>query len=284
VVGTALVGEDVLGLAGADGLKVLLEGRLVVADGSREGVSGAKGGAEVGQGGLDDLFFDEGAGGGETSVEIEGGDDGLEGIGEEGGLAAAAAGVLSAAEAQEGAEADAGGDRGEVTAADERGAETGELTFAGVGEAEEESFGDEEPEDGVADELELLVVGGGVRQSLLVGLVGERTVGESPDEELGPLEAVVEEVWRGLEGGWVAVPGGCSSVLSWARLQRRQFDSFALFLKPVAAPTRKPGAAVLRSSKNTVAGDGSCVTRSIPLGLSPIGWMPVMPRLKPWPT
>jgi hypothetical protein len=219
-----LVGENVLGLAGADSLKVLLEGGLVVADGSREGVASAESGVEVRQGRFDDLFFDEGAGGGESSVEIEGGDDGFEGVGEESGLATAAAGVLSATEAKEGAEADAGGDGGEVTAADERGAETGELTFAGVGEAAEECFGDEQPEDGVADELELLVVGGG-----------------GPDEQLGPLEAVVEEVWRGLEGGWVAVPGGCSSVLSWARLQRRQFDSFALFLKPVAAPTRKPG-------------------------------------------
>ena len=41
-----------------------------------------------------------------------------------------------------GAEVDAGGDLSQVTAADEGGAETGELALAGVGEAMEESVGD----------------------------------------------------------------------------------------------------------------------------------------------
>ena len=45
------------------------------------------------------------------------------------------------------------GDVAEVTAADEGGAETGELALAGVGEAMEEGFGGEEAEDGVADEF-----------------------------------------------------------------------------------------------------------------------------------
>ena len=38
VVGAALGGEDVVGLAGAGGLEVLLQGGLVVADGSVEGL------------------------------------------------------------------------------------------------------------------------------------------------------------------------------------------------------------------------------------------------------
>ncbi len=43
VVGAALVGEDVVGLAGAGGLEVLLQGGFVVADGSAEGVAGLRG-------------------------------------------------------------------------------------------------------------------------------------------------------------------------------------------------------------------------------------------------
>ena len=47
----------------------------------------------------------------------------------------------------------------EVAAADDGGAEAGELALAGVGEAAIEGFGDDQAEDGVAEELELLVVG-----------------------------------------------------------------------------------------------------------------------------
>jgi hypothetical protein len=49
------------------------------------------------EGGLDDVFFDEGAGGGEASIEIEGGDDGFECVGEQGGLSAASALFFSTA-------------------------------------------------------------------------------------------------------------------------------------------------------------------------------------------
>ncbi len=162
VVGAALGGENVLGLTGADGLKMLLEGGLVVADGSGEGVAIVEGGLERGQSGLDDFFFNEAASGGEAAVEIEGGDDGFERIGEERGLAAASAGFFTAAETDVVAEADSGGDVAEVAGGDYGGAEAGELAFAEVREALEEGFGGEEAEDGVADEFELLVVGGGV--------------------------------------------------------------------------------------------------------------------------
>ena len=155
-------------------------------------MSGLQGEVEIGQGGLDDVLFDEGAGGVESAVEVEGGDDGFEGVGEQGGLLAAAALLFSAAEAEVSAEVDAGGDFAEMTAADEGGAEAGELAFARGGEAVEEGFGDGQAEDGVAEELELLVVGGGVGERVGFGLVGEGAVGESPGEEFGALEAVVE--------------------------------------------------------------------------------------------
>src|ERR1700761_7794037 len=84
-----------------------------------------------------------------------------------------------------------------MATADQGGAEAGELAFAGAGEAAEESFGYGEAEDGVADELQLLVVGGGVGQGLGVGLVGEGAVGEGPGEKLGPLELMIEQAREG---------------------------------------------------------------------------------------
>ena len=100
MVGAALGGEDVLGLAGSGGLEMLLQGGFVVADGSAEGVSGLQGEMEIGEGGLDDVFFDESASGVEAAVEIEGGDDGFEGVGEKSGFPAAAALFFAAAEAK----------------------------------------------------------------------------------------------------------------------------------------------------------------------------------------
>ena len=59
-------------------------------------------------------------------------------------------------------------------------------------------FGDGQPEHGVADELELLVVGAGVGQGLGIGLVGEGAVGEGPGEQFGSLETMVEQTRGGL--------------------------------------------------------------------------------------
>jgi hypothetical protein len=134
----------------------------VVADGSAEGVAALHGEVKIREGGLDDVLFDEGAGGVEAAIEVEGGDDGFEGVGKKGGLPAATALFFAATETEERAEIDAGGDLAEVAAADEGGTKTGQFALTGGGEAMEERFGDDEAENGVADELELFVVGGGV--------------------------------------------------------------------------------------------------------------------------
>ena len=60
-----------------------------------------EGEVEVWKSRLDDVLFDEGAGGVEASVEIEGGDDGFDSVGEEGGLFAASGLLFAATEAQE---------------------------------------------------------------------------------------------------------------------------------------------------------------------------------------
>src|SRR5260370_914761 len=62
MVGAALVGEDVVWLAGSGGLEGFLEGGFVVADGSAEGVAALHGGVKRGAGGRDGVLFGEGAG------------------------------------------------------------------------------------------------------------------------------------------------------------------------------------------------------------------------------
>jgi hypothetical protein len=193
VIRAALCGKDVLRLPRSGGLEVFLESGLVIADGSGEGVAGAEGSVELRDGGLDDVALDEGACSVESAVEVEGGDDGFEGIGEEGGLLAASALLFSAAETEQGSEVDAFGDTAEVTAADERGSQAGELAFARVREAAEEAIGYGESEDGVADKLKLLVVGCGRRRGVGVGLVGEGAVREREGKKLGAAKAMLEE-------------------------------------------------------------------------------------------
>jgi hypothetical protein len=83
------------------------------------------------------------------------------------------------------------GDGPEVAAADERGAEAGELSLAGVGEAAVEAFGDSQTEDSVADELELFVVCCGIRKSFGAGFVGERTMSEGEGKQIRTLEVMV---------------------------------------------------------------------------------------------
>ena len=86
-------------------------------------------------------------------------------------------------------------------------------------EAAEECFGDGETEDGVSDELELLVVGGGVGEQVRGGLVGEGAVGERALEEGVVLEGVAEGGARGFSlrhvGGsplWLTLARKCGGV------------------------------------------------------------------------
>ena len=153
MVWAALVGKDVVGLASSGGLEVFLKSGFVVADRPAEGVARLKGEMKIGKRRLDNMFFDEGAGGDESTIEVERGDDSLEGIGEKSGFSAATALFFTATETKERAEVDASGNLAEMTATDERGTEACEFTFARVGKAPEERFGDGQTEDCVADEL-----------------------------------------------------------------------------------------------------------------------------------
>jgi hypothetical protein len=126
----------------------------------------------MGQRGLNDMPFDEGAGSVEAAVQVEGGDDSFEGVGEQRRLSAAACSFFAAAKTKERAEIDASRYFAKMAPADEGGAEPCEFALARVWEAAEESFGDDEAKDGVADELELLVVVGGVGERIRFGFGG----------------------------------------------------------------------------------------------------------------
>jgi len=193
MVGAALGGEDVVGLAGSVGLEVLLQGGFVIADGAAEGVAALQGKVEIGKSRFNDVFFDEGAGGIESAVEVEGGDDSFQGVGEKSWLSAAPTLLFAAAKKEQRAEVDSRGYLTKVASADERRAETGQFALAGSWEAAKERFGDDEAKDRVPHELELLVVGGGIGEGLGVGLVGERAVGESPGQKIGPLKEMIEQ-------------------------------------------------------------------------------------------
>ena len=75
-------------------------------------------------------IIQESTGFAQAAIEIEGGDHGFKGVGEQGGFAAAAALFFAPAEAQVRAEVDARGYLAKVAAADEGGAKAGQLALA----------------------------------------------------------------------------------------------------------------------------------------------------------
>ena len=162
------------------------------------------------------MAMDEVADGFEAGVEcieIDGGDDGLCGVGQQGGLVAAPVLLGAFAEEEKLGEAEGFAEACHALAADQSGAHTGEFAFGAVRELAVEGFGDDEAEDGVAEEFELLVVGSGgifvlgeesVFGLAAAGFVGEGTVGEGEAEQSWVGEGVAEELLEGLGGrvGW----------------------------------------------------------------------------------
>ena len=158
VVRASLPGEDVLRLASATGLKKLLQGRLEIAGSAREGSAIGERFVQEGQGWLDYLVGDKALGDSETSVKIERGNHCLDGVRQQSGLLTAAARLFAATETQVGAEVHRCCDFREVAATNKGGAEPGEFAFVRTGKAPDEVLRHDEPEDSVAEELELLIV------------------------------------------------------------------------------------------------------------------------------
>ena len=130
----------------------------------------------------------------EASVDVHGADHGLERILEGGVSAPAAARLLVRAEAQAGVEADLAGEAREELAPAEDRAPLGELALRGLGIERIERLRQDQLEDGVAEELEALVVarrGGAVLQPRGVG---ERAFEEGRVAERVP-DPPLERLW-----------------------------------------------------------------------------------------
>jgi hypothetical protein len=175
VVGAGFVDEDVAGGGVEDLLGVLLKEAFVI--------------LLVGGGGvLIDVGVhveeDEVAGGEETAVDVEGGDDAFEDAGGEGGGSFGSAGHAFADEDEFG-ETEGVGDGGAGVAADDGGFEFGEVAFEVVGEEFEEAVADDESEDGVTEEFEAFVGEAAV--------IGDGGVCEGFLEEFAAIEVVAED-------------------------------------------------------------------------------------------
>src|SRR5262249_58978510 len=115
------------------------------------------GGGGRGRGG-GDLALAPRAGGLVPGVEVDGAEDGLGGGGEDPLLGPPAALLLALAEAEPAAEVERARLPRQHLGVHERGAHLREVALARVREARHEKVGDREREDGVAEELERLVV------------------------------------------------------------------------------------------------------------------------------
>ena len=134
--------------------------------------------------GLQNVGEDEGTGHKEAAIQVEGGEDGLDGIGEQSGFAAASGFLLAAAEAEIAAQLQQMGAVEEVIGIDEVGAQFGELAFLVGREALEKLLAGDQLQHGIAEKLELLVVGGGLDTLTCEGGMGQRLLQQRAIGEL----------------------------------------------------------------------------------------------------
>ncbi len=184
VLGSGNGDDRVLGGFGGLGLEELLQPALGIGDvgGDDERVEGV----------LEEAH-DEAPGAVVAGIDEHGPDDGLEGVGDGGGALAAAAGFLAAAQDEVGAELECVSVLGEGGAIDELGTGLGQGALAEVGVVLVEPCGDDDLDDGVAKELEALVV-----QLARPLFMGDGGMGEGEAQEGGIAEAMAQ---RRLEVG-----------------------------------------------------------------------------------
>src|SRR6478672_641400 len=184
----ALLGHAVLGHAEAGGGGELLQAGLPV-----------QAGAEAGRGLHQrvEQVVHERAGRLEPGGEVDGADDRLHRVGEDRGLGAAAGALLTPPQHEVVAQPDGPGDVSQGTHVDHRGPQLGQLALGKVGVVGVERVGDDEPEHGVPEELQALVVG---QAAVLVriGPVGQGTQKQRlVDLRADHSEEVVSEVVDG---------------------------------------------------------------------------------------
>ena len=121
----------------------------------------------------------------EPGVEIDGRDDRLAGVGEQRRLATPAGLLLAAAEQQVLAETERLAQARQPPGRDQRGADLRLRAFVQVGILAVERFGDDQADDGVAEELERLVVGDAAgdvlvrARSMRQGVLEQVAIGEA---------------------------------------------------------------------------------------------------------
>ena len=122
----------------------------------------------------------------DAAAEVHGADHGLDGVGEDRRLVAAAGGLLAAAELDVLAEPDAAADLGQRAGVDDGRPQLGQPALGEVGVGAVERLGDDDAEHGVTEELQALV---GRQPAVLVGV---RAVGQRALEQLGVQHGVPE--------------------------------------------------------------------------------------------
>ena len=169
---------------------------------------------------LNDFTQNEGTGYFDSAVKVESSHHGFNAVGEECAVTAAPAAFFAASEQHVVAKFEPRGYEAQMVAADQFGTEAGKRTFAKVRVSMAQIFSDQEADDGVAEELQLLVIRAGVRAVVrgcfgLCGLgrfslgkmlgrmldrmlgrmvfMGQRTMRESALQQLGVSKAMAEQ-------------------------------------------------------------------------------------------
>jgi hypothetical protein len=132
--------------------------------------------------------MDEVGSGVDTAIEVNGGEDGFRGVGEDRGTGSAAAGLLSPAQFETPAQFKFDGDLVKALFTDEGRADSGQIAFREVGVSGKEVFGGNEAQDGITKELKALVAGK-VRGAMFVGV---RAMAKSFLKQLLPPKGIIE--------------------------------------------------------------------------------------------
>jgi hypothetical protein len=140
----------------------------------------------------------------DAGVQIDGADQGLEGVGQDGGPAMTAGLALAGAQFQEFAQTQPVGGHGQRLAADHARAQARELALGGLRETLRERLGNHESEQGITQELQALVVLT-PRTAVGQGAAQQARVGETV------AQAQLQQVQRVRQSLPLTVPSTCSS-------------------------------------------------------------------------
>src|SRR5699024_5092958 len=146
------------------------------------------------------------------AVQVEGGDEGLEGVRDHAGPLPAAAALLPLAQAEVVPQVDLLGELEQRPLADQAGPDAGQVPLRAVGVGVEQVVGRDDLQHAVAQELQPFVVGH--RDAALVGIAG---VGQGRGQQAGVLEGVADDLFKRMRHGCYALLSGQFSVwLAWA--------------------------------------------------------------------